>query len=363
MPRKKIIPRYVLHNGKWRWRVIIPIENGGGKSFFVTKKEAIEFAAEEEAKRRGAINKLYGMSERLAQLTVNALEILHGREDEIEKAAQFYVAHNIRETRTLEQAIAECIDRKRTAGRRAISLARLENSLNRFAQGRESRQVNEISAAECEAWICAPEAKSSSTRRSRQIDLRTFFSFCLKRGWCSMRPTDGLEKYTHGKQSPKILTVEQCEKVLRAAITLHGGKAIATVALQLFCGLRPAESYRVSRDMIKDGKLRLDEKIAKTNDIRIVTINPTAQAWLDYAFKIGSPLPLRNWRNKIADIHATIKPWPSDALRHSFVSYHLEIHGWESTVEQAGHSLATSFNHYRALTTKEDAGRFWKLRP
>lgn len=361
MPRQKIVARWdKQHN---RWRVTIPIELGGGRKFFEKKRDADEFAALKESERREGANRLYGISEKEARYVVDAMDLMKGRESELVDACRLYLAHNTKEQRTLAQAVAEMIGRKRTVGRRAISLGRLENTLNRFAFGRESKPVHEITAAECEAWICAKEAKAESTRRSRQIDLTTFFSFCVKRGWCVKRPTDGLEKYSHGKGSPKILTVQQCETTLKAAVKLHKGKALATVVLQLFCGLRPLESYKVSRAMIKGGQLRLDETIAKTNDIRIVTINPTAKRWLAYAEKIGSPLPLKNWRNKIADIHASAKPWPSDAFRHSFVSYHLEIHGWEKTVEQAGHSLATSFKHYRALTTKADARKFWELKP
>lgn len=367
MPRKKVEAHPVNHNGKDCWRVIIPKALNGGKPsrrYFDDEDTAEAYAADLESERRNAHARFLALPVETQNMALHAIDLIDGKGFDLVDAMKFFLAHNVHEPRTMVEAIAECIQRKRTAGRRAISLARLENTLNRFAKGRESKMVSEISANDCEGWICAPEAKSESTRRSRQIDLRTFFSFCVKRGWRKERPTDGLEKYTHGKQSPVILTVEQCAAVLNAAMQLHNSQTLATVVLQLFCGLRPHESYKVARAMIKDSRhLRLDETIAKTNDIRIVTINPTAKAWLAYAFKIGSPLPLRNWRNKIADIHAAVKPWPSDALRHSFVSYHLEIHGWELTVEQAGHSLATSFNHYRALTTKADARKFWALRP
>jgi hypothetical protein len=117
--------------------------------------------------------------------------------------------------------------------------------------------------------------------------------------------------------------------------------------------------------MIKGGQLRLDEKITKTHDVRIIEINPTLKRWLDYAFKIGSRLPAWDAPRRMTDIRRAsgVQPWPSDCLRDSFVSYHMEIHGWEKTIEQAGHSLATSFRHYRALTTKAEARKFWALRP
>jgi hypothetical protein len=45
------------------------------------------------------------------------------------------------------------------------------------------------------------------------------------------------------------------------------------------------------------------------------------------------------------------------------LTYSNEIHGWQETVSQAGHSLAMMVEHYRALTTKAEARKFWAMRP
>lgn len=368
MPRKKVEYHAVTHNGKECFRVIIPKElNGGrqGRRYFDEEKDAKAFAIDLERERRTAHARFLSLPVDTQNMMLHALDLIDGKDFDLVDAVKYFLAHNVTESRTLAQAITECIERKRAAGKRHRSIVALANSLERFSKNRESKLVNEITAAECEAWINAPEAKSVSTRRSRQIDLGTFFSFCVKRGYCAKRPIDSLEKYTHGKKSPKILTVTQCRAVLDAATETLDGEFMATIALQLFGGLRPYESYKVSRDMIKGDQLRLDETITKTLDVRIVKINPTLKRWLANAWKLGSKLPAFDAPRRMTIIRKAsgVKPWPQDCLRHSFVSYHMEAHGWESTVEQAGHSLATSFNHYRALTTKAEARKFWALRP
>lgn len=51
-------------------------------------------------------------------------------------------------------------------------------------------------------------------------------------------------------------------------------------------------------------------------------------------------------------------------VRHSFVSYHLAAFGSASkTANEAGHSEAMLFRHYRELVTPAAAGEFWALRP
>jgi integrase len=60
------------------------------------------------------------------------------------------------------------------------------------------------------------------------------------------------------------------------------------------------------------------------------------------------------------------QPWPQDALRHSFASYHLamQIDNGEWTARQMGHySTALLFNTYNNLVHKDDAAAWWKIMP
>ena len=57
-------------------------------------------------------------------------------------------------------------------------------------------------------------------------------------------------------------------------------------------------------------------------------------------------------------------PWPHNATRHSFVSYHLShFQSAAKTALEAGHSEAMLFGHYRELVTEQDAAEFWSLTP
>jgi hypothetical protein len=55
---------------------------------------------------------------------------------------------------------------------------------------------------------------------------------------------------------------------------------------------------------------------------------------------------------------------PKNAMRHSFVSYHLALFEDVAKTElQAGHDRAVLFGHYRELVTQEEAEEYFTLVP
>jgi integrase len=62
---------------------------------------------------------------------------------------------------------------------------------------------------------------------------------------------------------------------------------------------------------------------------------------------------------------AKIAHWPSNALRHSFASYHLaHFKNAAELVLDMGHTNEQMiFDHYRQLVPPADAARYWKISP
>jgi hypothetical protein len=59
---------------------------------------------------------------------------------------------------------------------------------------------------------------------------------------------------------------------------------------------------------------------------------------------------------------ARIIPWPRNALRHSFGSYHYALHKNENlTAAEMGNSPEMVFKHYRAVVFDKDEKRYWNL--
>ena len=100
---------------------------------------------------------------------------------------------------------------------------------------------------------------------------------------------------------------------------------------------------------------------AKTRRRRLVPVKPVLSAWL----ALGGSLPLTQVNNRLAAITtAAGVPWPHNACRHSFVTYHLAR--WQNagkTALEAGHTEAMLFAHYREIVTPAQAREFWNCFP
>jgi integrase len=64
-------------------------------------------------------------------------------------------------------------------------------------------------------------------------------------------------------------------------------------------------------------------------------------------------------------VAAGIKHWPSNALRHSFASYHLaHFNDAAALALQLGHTDAgLVIAHYRQIVKPKDAEKYWNLFP
>jgi len=156
MPKKEIVARRVFHNGKWRWRVIIPMELNGGKQkrrYFKTQEKAEAEATLLQSARENSTRAFLRLSPALQATILHALEMLQGRESEIVDAVRVYLHSNTKEQRTLGDAIDDCLAAKKASGCRHRYLVALANTLKRFSLGKESNFVHESTVRECDTWI------------------------------------------------------------------------------------------------------------------------------------------------------------------------------------------------------------------
>ena len=59
---------------------------------------------------------------------------------------------------------------------------------------------------------------------------------------------------------------------------------------------------------------------------------------------------------------AGIKPWPQNAMRHSFGSYfYAKTKNENLTAAEMGNSPAMVFRHYRALVRSEEVEKYWGI--
>src|SRR5262249_45004019 len=122
---------------------------------------------------------------------------------------------------------------------------------------------------------------------------------------------------------PGILSPEQTARLLETA----SAETLPLFALGVFAGLRSAEIERLEWRHIKwdEGLIEVPALSSKTASRRLVTMQPNLIGWLEpYRGHQGPICPPNHYRRLIEDRrNAGITDWPSNALRHSFASYHL----------------------------------------
>ncbi|MCP5515708.1 MAG: hypothetical protein H7A45_00440 [Verrucomicrobiales bacterium] len=264
--------------------------------------------------------------------------------------------------RTLADAVEEVLEAKTSANRRPAYLAELTRYLRLFARGREAMDVAEFGVADIEAWFSARK-ESPSSRVGNLGKLSALFDHCWRRGYIRENPCLRVQKPHVEAGVPKILSVEECERLMRAAETTDRS-LVPELALGMFAGVRPNEITRLVWRKVDLGRslLTIDAAASKTRHRRLVDLHPTCVAWL----KLGGDLPCSlNRRRRMDALKAAagIRDWAHDVLRHTAASHLVALHGARTAAATLGHSETMLFRHYRELVTQQETERFWAILP
>lgn len=236
--------------------------------------------------------------------------------------------------------------------------------VNVFCNNIPNLRVDAISTDTIEAFLGKLKV-ATATRLAYRRSVSRFFTWCIARPrrWARFNPCQGIEIAQGEQHPPKVLSVEQCGALLKAAESKGLG---AHVALLVFGGLRPNEALRLSWEQINldDKEIRLEGRQTKTGRQRVVSICPTLASWLK-AYS-NEPLLPEQWGMKFKEARAEAKllPWVPDIARHTAISHYFRKTGsYGQTAEQFGNSESIIKAFYQGRVTSEDTKKFYALRP
>jgi integrase len=250
-------------------------------------------------------------------------------------------------------------------GRRNRTVRDLRERLQRFAKTYGSRQLSSLSVDEVRTWLDDPTLGARS-KIHNATKISQLFNYAIRNGWADTNPVKNISRPSVEDTAPGIVNVEQAARLLEHADKYQ---LLPYVAIGLFAGLRSAELQRLDWSAVKLGErcIIIGAEVAKRRSRRVVEINDTLAAWLTLCAKpAGKVVPIYNLPRSVRTLAAAagVKEWPHNALRHSFASYHLALHGDATkTAFQMGNSAVIVHNHYKGLVTNGDVSRFWNLRP
>jgi integrase len=135
----------------------------------------------------------------------------------------------------------------------------------------------------------------------------------------------------------------------------------------MFAGLRPEkEGTLIDWDDITEESITVDETIAKDGETRIIEpLTPNLIEWIKVLRERGIE-PLTNLKRKWNKVKSVIgRPWPHDALRHTYASYHYAMFKDAGlTAKNLGHPNPTLLRKdYNNAVTEKEAKKFWAITP
>jgi integrase len=322
------------------------------RSFFESKKVAQTFAQLKNNERA------IGETEGAKQLAA------YGKT--VADAIEFYLPHLQATNRicTFRELVAELLPAKAADGASKPYLTDLRCRLGQFESVFGDRLVSEITSGEIDDWLRDLDVSPVTRNNSRRV-LRTAFSFAVKRNYCVDNPAAKTAKAKEIEGTVGILSVAETARLLEAA----DAELVPFIAIGAFAGLRRAEIERLdwSEVDLDQGLITVQAVKAKSARRRFVKIHANLAKWLaPYAAHRGMVAP-GNCRKMLEATRAAagIKEWPSNALRHSFASYHLaHFNDAAALALELGHTDAgLVFQHYRQLVKPKEAHRYWEIMP
>lgn len=211
---------------------------------------------------------------------------------------------------------------------------------------------------------------NQKTRLNHRVTIVSLFNFAKRKCWLSGTIPHAAELTERPKvpvSDPQVFTPDEMLKLLRAA---HSEPLSSYLVIAGFAGVRRAEIERMhwSDWQPENNSLVLPTAITKTSRRRIVNLEPNVGAWLTKLSERWNPedriCPISIGNQILRTSKAAGVQWRDNALRHSYVSYHLELHKNASlTSKNAGHDVRTLETAYLQLVPFAAAKAWFNLSP
>src|ERR1043166_1486002 len=344
---------------------------GGGRPGYATLELAATRAEQARIARTNQGNGDFILAPAVREDAIKAMEVVNGNDVTLTDIAEYYKEHVlayknaplIKDLVTLYIAEGEQVNnRERTIGDK-------KSRLEMFAADFGERRLSDLTVEELKDWFFDDEWEPR-TIINYVTKVSQLFNFALNHRpkWVDSNITESIRRPRVDETDVEFFTVGECENLLKSADKFG---LLPCFAIGLFAGLRIAEMERLDpKNLNLDLGIRISGDVAKKRGKRTVDITPALKAWLepfrkqiqDGSLVIIGPNFQRD-RNRLIKA-AGLPEWKANGLRHSFGTYHYAAYANEGeTSRQMGNSPDVLRTHYTGLTSKENAEKFWALRP
>ncbi len=290
----------------------------------------------------------------------------------ITDAVDFFLKHSrpVKADATIDHVIKEFHSVKEKAG---LSKRYLDTSarcfFGPFCDHFKDGLITDVTADACEKYVYQHKGWNQTSRATHIRHLNVLFNFAIDKGYASLNPFEKVQrpKRQANNSADKVLSVEGVIRWLQYALQHDYKPECAALVLILFCGVRVDEVDRLTWDKIKLNEEQpvviLDQ--TKANHRRVNPIPKNALEWLKLVQGTGKLTP-SNYAGRMRYIRKASKAGcKQNSARISFASHHVAMHeDAAKTSLLLGHkNPSLLWETYRALVTKEEAKRYWRITP
>src|SRR5262249_38396933 len=157
-------------------------------------------------------------------------------------------------------------------------------------------------------------------KRGYLCDVRTLYSFALRRGYVTVNPAKGVELpvLADGEELGEIAihTPEEARTILEFARG-RNLNLMRMLAIRYFCGLRTEEALRLREEDINkngNGLIIISAKNSKTRSRRLIEISESLKAWLALGGELNGTVSANTLRlfKKAVAVECKVA-WPKNA--------------------------------------------------
>jgi len=362
-----------------QWKIDLPASlSPTGKRqrfFFETKQEAINFSDEQRTRlgNFGTVG-ISGLSPSELEQAAMAFAAIKPYSVSLNEVVKDWVARRAARDTTVTFAVGfdqyqDYIATKKVKGRPVSDAYRrqIKHTFPRFPS------LHKLPLTEIDGKKIAGDmtAMTPATKNALLRVLSAFFGWCgqTPREWIKSNPAAKVPRESLSAGEVRIYTPKEVQRLLAVApddLKPH-------FLFGLFAGIRPEELERLqwAHVNVEEGHIEMPAAITKTATRRVVTIDPTLSAWLNWyisrrGIQQGNVTPLTNLRRRLRAARKAAKVQTiQDGMRHSYASYWLAVNKDEHRLrENLGHRSSDElWDHYHRACTEKEAKKFWTILP
>ncbi|MCQ2364878.1 MAG: hypothetical protein MJ051_04935 [Akkermansia sp.] len=225
------------------------------------------------------------------------------------------------------------------------------------------RPLRTMRPADCRKILQTAFGNSPSSFRKGRAILSSIFNYGIRQEWCDRNPVLAIETPRIIEKPIEPLTLEEVQRLERAAERPEHRDMQLSLKLMLYCGIRPTEVTRIDpqRDIVGD-ELIIRPTTSKTGGGRVVPLRKVAPFVRRHKHALTIP---PHWEQRWRALRraARFRTWRPDICRHTFATYHARhFRNLAALQLEMGHTTPRLLHsRYLSPIAQSTARRFWNL--